>query len=245
MTFLPILMLLLGCAIGAVVGYLIADRVCTALRARLAAAQEGLVEQRSLLDDAQARLRQAFASVSAEALAKNNEAFLHLAKEKFATLSAEATGSLDQRKAQIEGLLKPMQEILAAYQSRLGDIEKSRVESYSMLREQLGILTETQRTLNLQTHQLVSALRRPTTRGRAALHIRAGIGRRQAHEEIREADDAFLVDRERLARVPARVERRDRCTRFDVQDRAVAIERRRGRRKDVAIDGLDRSHALE
>jgi DNA recombination protein RmuC len=34
-----------------------------------------------------------------------------------------------------------------------------------MLREQLGILAETQRTLNTQTHQLVSALRRPQTRG--------------------------------------------------------------------------------
>ena len=165
MTFLPILMLLLGCAIGAVVGYLIADRACAALRARLAAAQEGLVEQRSLLDDAQARLGQAFASVSAEALAKNNEAFLHLAKEKFATLSAEAAGSLDQRKAQIEGLLKPMQELLGAYQNRLGEIEKSRVESYSMLREQLGSLAEIQRTLNTQTNALVTALRRPSTRG--------------------------------------------------------------------------------
>src|ERR1019366_7468429 len=91
--------------------------------------------------------------------------FLQLAKERFATISTEAAGSLEQRKIQIEGLLKPMQELLNQYQSRLGDIEKSRVESYSMLREQLGILAETRRTLNTQTHQLVSALRRPQTRG--------------------------------------------------------------------------------
>ncbi len=80
-------------------------------------------------------------------------------------MSTQASGSLDERKAQIEGLLKPMQEVLNQYQSRLGDIEKSRVESYGMLREQLGMLTETQRTLNTQTHELVSALRRPQTRG--------------------------------------------------------------------------------
>jgi DNA recombination protein RmuC len=165
MTFLPILMLLIGCAIGATVGYLLADRAAAAVRARLAAAQENLLEQRALLEDAHTQLRQAFASVSAEALAKNNEAFLHLAKERFATLSAEASGSLDQRKAQIEGLLKPMQELLAAYQGRLGEIEKSRVESYSMLREQLGSLAEIQRTLNTQTNALVTALRRPSTRG--------------------------------------------------------------------------------
>ena len=65
MTFLPIAMLLIGCVVGAVVGYLLADRTCAALRARLAAAQEGLIEQRRLLDDAQAQLGAAFASVSA------------------------------------------------------------------------------------------------------------------------------------------------------------------------------------
>ena len=135
------------------------------LAAQLEGARQNLAEQRQLLDDAQAQLKQAFASVSAEALAKNNEAFLQLAKERFTTLATEATGSLEQRKAQIEGLLKPMQEMLNQYQSRLSEIEKSRVESYSMLREQLGTLAETQRTLNVQTSQLVSALRRPQTRG--------------------------------------------------------------------------------
>jgi DNA recombination protein RmuC len=158
-------MLLIGCAIGAAVGYLLADRAAAALRARLAAAQESLDQQRASLDEAHAQLRQSFASVSAEALAKNNEAFLQLAKERFATLSAQAQGSLDQRKAQIEGLLKPMQELLAGYQTRIGEIEKSRVESYSMLREQLGTLAEIQRTLHTQTNALVTALRRPTTRG--------------------------------------------------------------------------------
>ena len=141
------------------------QRQCATFAAELRSAQQNLAEQRKLLDDAQSKLRDAFASVSAEALAKNNEAFLHLARERFAALSAEATGSLEQRKVQIEALLAPMQELLNLYQSRLADIEKSRVESYSMLREQLGTLSEIQRTLNTQTSQLVTALRRPNTRG--------------------------------------------------------------------------------
>ena len=142
-----------------------AQRDAATLQAELRASEQNLAEQRRLLEEAQAKLREAFAAVSAEALAKNNEAFLHLARERFAVLSAEAAGSLEQRKAQIETLLAPMQEVLAQYQSRLEEIEKSRVESYSMLREQLGTLAETQRTLNAQTTQLVSALRRPQTRG--------------------------------------------------------------------------------
>jgi DNA recombination protein RmuC len=134
-------------------------------RAQFQAAQQNLHDQRKLLDDAQLQLREAFASASGEALARNNEAFLQLARERFATISAEAAGSLDQRKEQIDALLKPMREVMEQYNRRVGEIEKSRVESYSMLREQLGTLAESQRTLNTQTSQLVSALSRPTVRG--------------------------------------------------------------------------------
>lgn len=142
-----------------------AERTAATSDAQLQAAQQNITDQRRLLDEAHAKLRDAFANVSAESLAKNNEAFLTLAKERFSTLSQEASGSLDQRKAEIEGLLKPMQELLGQYQTRLVDIEKNRVESYSMLREQLGSLMEVQRTANTQTNALVTALRRPTTRG--------------------------------------------------------------------------------
>ncbi|MGH7215005.1 MAG: DNA recombination protein RmuC, partial [Tepidisphaeraceae bacterium] len=142
-----------------------AEKSSATLGAQLQSAQANLAEQKRMLDEAQAKLTQAFASVSQEALAKNNEAFLQLAQERFKQLSTQASGTLDERKAQIEGQLKPLHELLNQYQSRLADVEKSRVESYSMLREQLGVLAETQRTLNTQTGQLVTALRRPTTRG--------------------------------------------------------------------------------
>jgi len=58
-----------------------------------------------------------------------------------------------------------MRQLLEQYQVRVAEIERSRVESYSMLREQLGTLAETQRTLNTQTSQLVTALSRPAVRG--------------------------------------------------------------------------------
>jgi DNA recombination protein RmuC len=132
---------------------------------QLDSTQRNLEEQRRLLEEAQVRLRDAFSALSADALAKNNQAFLQLARENFAILSKEASGSLDQRNAQMDAQIKPLREMLGQYQQRLGDIEKSRTESYSMLREQLGTLAETQRTLNVQTNQLVTALSRPSTRG--------------------------------------------------------------------------------
>jgi DNA recombination protein RmuC len=132
---------------------------------QLDSTQRNLEEQRRLLEEAQVRLRDAFSALSADALAKNNQAFLQLARENFAILSKEASGSLDQRNAQMDAQIKPLREMLGQYQQRLGDIEKSRTESYSMLREQLGTLAETQRTLHVQTNQLVTALSRPSTRG--------------------------------------------------------------------------------
>ncbi|MGD0464161.1 MAG: DNA recombination protein RmuC [Tepidisphaeraceae bacterium] len=141
------------------------ERDLATAKTQFAAGQQNLLEQRQLLEQAQEQLRQAFASASAEVLARNNETFLQLAKERFATMAAEAAGSLDQRKEQIDGLLKPLRGLMDQYQIRVGEIEKSRVESYSMLREQLGTLSETQRTLNTQTSQLVTALSRPTVRG--------------------------------------------------------------------------------
>jgi len=142
-----------------------AEKQAATLAAELRGAQQAITDQKNLLNDAQEKLRESFSHLSAEALAKNNEAFLHLARQKFESVSKEAAGTLDERKAQIEGLLKPLNELLAQYQIRLGDIEKGRVESYSMLREQLGTLAEVQRMLGSQTNQLVSALRRPSTRG--------------------------------------------------------------------------------
>jgi DNA recombination protein RmuC len=142
-----------------------AQKQSAALSANLQSAQQNIAEQKRLLDEAQIKLREAFAHVSAEALAKNNEAFLALARERFSAQSTEAAGTLDERKAQIEGMLKPMRELMSQYQLRLSEVEKSRVESYSMLREQLGMLTEASRTLDTKTGQLVNALSRPSTRG--------------------------------------------------------------------------------
>jgi DNA recombination protein RmuC len=143
----------------------VAQRDLASARMQFESAQQNLLQQRKLIDDAQVQLRQAFSSASSEVLARNNETFLQLAREQFGKISADANGSLDERKAQIEGMLKPMREVLDQYQLRVADIEKSRVESYSMLREQLGTLAETQRTLNTQTSQLVTALSRPAVRG--------------------------------------------------------------------------------
>src|SRR5579862_7169028 len=50
-------------------------------RSQFESARQNIAEQRKLLEDAQHQLRQAFATASSEALARNNEVFLQLARE--------------------------------------------------------------------------------------------------------------------------------------------------------------------
>lgn len=151
--------------VGGVIGWLLSDRRTATLRAEVQVSAKRLADQQKLLDQTDVKLREAFASLSSEALAKNNEAFLNLAREKFTTLSTEAAGNLDERKAQIEGLLKPMHEILHQYQQRLTEMEQSRTKAYGDLRQMLGEVSNTQQQLATETLQLATALRRPQTRG--------------------------------------------------------------------------------
>lgn len=142
-----------------------AQRDLAAATAQFHAAQQNLLEQRQMLSDAQVHLREVFARMSAEALAQNNQAFLQLAGTRFDQLSVAASASLDQRKEQIDGLLKPMREVMDQYQRRIEDIEKLRLQSFGQLQGQLGSLNEAQRSLNVQTAQLAQALSQPTGRG--------------------------------------------------------------------------------
>ena len=73
-----------GIALGAAAGALIAwlsGRVATArILARLEAERQGSAEKLALLARAESRLREAFSSLSAEALRQNNQSFLDLAQ---------------------------------------------------------------------------------------------------------------------------------------------------------------------
>jgi DNA recombination protein RmuC len=136
-----------------------------ALEAQLGASEKNITQQKQLLDDAQRKLTEAFAAVSRDALKHSNEAFIQMAEAKFKTLSTEAAGTLDERKAQIGTLLKPVEAMLATYQKRLAETESQRTDAYAQLRQQIGAMSATQAALSTQTSQLVSALARPSVRG--------------------------------------------------------------------------------
>ena len=112
---------------------------------RLEAERENLEEQRRLLADAESKLKDAFAALSAQALKEGREQFLDQAGER----------------------LKPIRQMLDAYQKRLEEIEKARNDAYGGLRSYLDTLREANEGLRKQAHELSTALRAsPTARGR-------------------------------------------------------------------------------
>lgn len=142
----------------------VADRA--AAEARAVAAQQGLEEQRGLLEDAKGKLTDAFKALAAEALKSTNQDFLALAETRFAALKQDAEGELEARKTAIETLVQPLRQALDEYQRQAKDLEEKRLREISSVGQQLQDVAQAQTSLQRETANLVNALRQPQVRGR-------------------------------------------------------------------------------
>ncbi len=132
----------------------------------LAAEQKQAQEKLALLDDAKRQLADAFKALAADALKSSNTSFLELAKTQLEKFQESARGDLEKRQTAIDELVKPVKESLGKVDAKLQEIEKTRIEAYSGLTEQVKSLSESQKDLRTETANLVKALRRPQARGR-------------------------------------------------------------------------------
>jgi DNA recombination protein RmuC len=108
----------------------------------------------------------AFRALSADALARNNQAFLELAKTSLAHTQQAARGDLDLRQQAIADMVTPVRASLEKVDSKIQELEKSRAGAYAALHEQVRGLLDTQQQLRSETGKLVTALRSPSARGR-------------------------------------------------------------------------------
>jgi DNA recombination protein RmuC len=136
------------------------------MQARLEEERKAALEKQEMLRDAQARLSDAFKALSADALKSNNESFLNLAKSTLEKFQEGARGDLEKRQLAIDQLVKPVQETLGKFDLKMGELEKSRLEAYVGLAQQVRGLATTQETLQRETSNLVKALSSPGVRGR-------------------------------------------------------------------------------
>jgi DNA recombination protein RmuC len=149
------------------------QRQVTALSAKVAELNQALIAQQeqtreklALLDNAKQQLADAFKALAADALKSSNTSFLELAKTQLEKFQETAKGDLDKRQTAIDEMVKPVKDSLVKVDAKLQEIEKSRIEAYSGLTEQVRSLSESQKDLRTETANLVKALRRPQARGR-------------------------------------------------------------------------------
>jgi DNA recombination protein RmuC len=135
------------------------------LAAESSAARQASAEKLGVLQMAEAKLREAFAALSSEALRSNNEAFLQLARTSFNELQRTATLDLEGRQKTIETLVQPLKESLTKVDAKLHEVESGRAAAQALLTEQIRSLTQAQQQLYLETNRLSRALRSPNVRG--------------------------------------------------------------------------------
>jgi len=77
----------------------------------------------------------------------------------------QVDGSLDTKKVEIEGLLKPLREMLDTYRGEVLRGEKIRAESYGDLQAQIRALLTAQESAQREAARLANALQSPTVQG--------------------------------------------------------------------------------
>ncbi len=163
-----VLGLLLGLGIEALFGYFERQRLQRTLErvgADLNTLRAEANAQETLLHRTEERLGNVFSRLANEQLQNHTETFLQLASARLGTQQAEASGDLKARQQAIEALIQPVRETLAQTQDHMHALERSRREAYGGIRSQLEAMGEAHKALQAETHQLVSALRRPEVRG--------------------------------------------------------------------------------
>ncbi len=138
----------------------------TAAETALVEERKRLEEQRALLAEAHEKLKDSFNSLAAQALNRNNQSFLDLAKGTLEKYQTEARGELQAREKAVENLVEPIKQSLTKVDEQIRLMENTRSEAYGTLSQQVQSLIGTQQQLQAETGKLITALRAPNVRGR-------------------------------------------------------------------------------
>jgi DNA recombination protein RmuC len=165
----PLTLVLTGAialAFGALVGWLAARPAVARLQTELQKERASHAEQTQLWQRAETAFRDTFAALSAQALTRNNEAFLQLAETRLQQARTEASADVEARRKAIEDLLAPMAKTLERVDAEVRDSERRRHQESATLLQQVATLDGSSRELKAETRRLVDALKRPGVRGR-------------------------------------------------------------------------------
>ncbi len=125
---------------------------------RLTAMQSHVEEQKELLASAQLQLKDAFKTLSTEALDEAQKKLMEAAERSQRNTKSVADADFEERKKSIEQMVKPLAENLAKLDAKVQNSDEK-------LANQTGQLTQQLQSLFGVTTSLSNALKRPQTRG--------------------------------------------------------------------------------
>ncbi len=118
-----------------------------------------------LLRRSRERMREELKAISVDVLAQTGESLAQRVAESRRAEEERAEGEMSRRAEEIKGVVRPVQERLGRMQDEIGRLERERRQAQGELAQMIRHLGEGVGTLRQETGNLVSALKRPTTRG--------------------------------------------------------------------------------
>jgi DNA recombination protein RmuC len=112
-----------------------------------------------------ARVRDELTAVTVDALAQTGDALAQRLADQRQIEQERASGEMARRAEEFKGLVQPVQEKLGRMESEIGRLERERRQAHGELAQMVRTLGDGVGTLRQETGNLVSALKRPSTRG--------------------------------------------------------------------------------
>ncbi len=116
-------------------------------------------------DEQRERMRDELKAISLDVLAQTGDSLAQRLNEARRAEEERTSGEMAKRAEEIKGLVRPVHEKLGKVESELGRLERERRDSQVQLSEMVRTLSAGTDTLRKETGELVSALKRPETRG--------------------------------------------------------------------------------
>ncbi|MGA9285830.1 MAG: DNA recombination protein RmuC [Solirubrobacteraceae bacterium] len=154
-----VLLVIVGLAIGALAGVLVATALARSdrerMRTQIEAASTGSRE----------RMRDEMKSISADVLKQTGDSLAQRMADQRRAEEERAAGEMARRAEEIKGLVGPVNEKLGKVEHEIGRLERERKQAQGELANMVRQLHEGVGGLRQETGNLVSALKRPSTRG--------------------------------------------------------------------------------
>jgi DNA recombination protein RmuC len=125
----------------------------------------GAVSAAALARASRARMRDELRSISVDVLAQTGDSLAQRLADQRRAEQERASGEMAWRAEEMKGLVAPVQEKLGRMESEIGRLERERRQAQGELAQMVRQLGDGVGTLRAETGNLVTALKRPATRG--------------------------------------------------------------------------------